>query len=278
MKLRTKMIKGLSSTGEQPYIKVVVKYYNIVFGDGEISERFWRESVPPLLKRQFPRSLDDMNEQDLRSIVRGFITENHKKPTSGICILYVKLTESLGIIFRYHAWNQAKKNTYIYEIDNPFTILDIESLDEVVKRTQIIGHSQGNVLKMLAVAFKHQEQYSKNLFNESLKFFLQSLKAVPRNQRTMRNVGDVFKHLGHRNLARIFYKTAVDSSLNDPISLFKYANFLQTSDTTEAERYFLKSHSIHPSLNNMIAYGHFLSDNGRPEEAQKWFKECTENF
>jgi len=161
-----------------------------------------------------------------------------------------------------------------------FNINDINSLDERIKRTEIIGHCQGVILKMQAIFSKHQGKYSTNLFRESLKYFRQSLQAVPRNQRTIRNVADVFQKLGFNKLASLFYETALQSEKSDPISLYKYAFFLHriTKEHDKAEEYYRKSDEAGHTISNMISFASFLEEKGRDEEAIKLYREATELF
>jgi len=198
---------------------------------------------------------------------------------SGFCIIFSMLSSIFGFHFRGTVHKLFCKESSLYNVENPFDTHDINSLDERVKRTEIISHSQGNILKMQAMNSKNTK-YATNLFNEALKYFRQSLQAVPRNQRTLRNVGDVFQHTKKYRLARLFYLTALDTSKSDPISIYKYAYFLHKvlGEPDDAESYYIKSHEIHPTLGNMLSYASFLTERGTFEKALKLYKEASELF
>jgi len=280
--LRIKM-KKIKSTGEQPYIKVVVKALNLFFGDGLTSLNFWKDVLPEMLKKQFPRIFEnnEKEESSLRSDISKYTsTLSQQKKISGICILFSRLSELAGLSFRGSAFKQFSRNDNLYHVDNPFNVNDINSLDERIKRTEIIGHCQGVILKMQAIFSKHQGKYSTNLFRESLKYFQQSLQAVPRNQRTIRNVADVFSKLGYNKLASLFYETALKSEKLDPISLFKYAFFLRkiAREPDKAEEYYRKSHEAGHTISNMLSFASFLEERGKDEEALTLYRDSTVTF
>lgn len=109
------------------------------------------------------------------------------------------------------------------------------------------------------------------MLRESLDMFRQSLHAVPRNQRTLRNVGDVFQHLEKHAMASLFYKTAIEAQPQDAISLYKYAYFCHKvlKDMAEAAKYYELSFVNGPNVGNMIAYVHFLIDQKEMAKAEE---------
>jgi len=172
------------------------------------------------------------------------------------------------------------QNPSLFNVENPFCIYDLASLDEKVKRTQLIGHSQGTVFKMRGIsAQKQREKYAENLLIQSLIKFRQSLQAVPRNQRTLRNVADVFLHLKKHGLAKLFYYTAIEVMPDDAISLYKYAWFMEKMKINdEAEHYFEQSINVRLTTSCVLAYSKFLAVNQKLDQAASLLEKAINKY
>jgi len=169
----------------------------------------------------------------------------------------------------------------LFQVKNPFSTSDLVSLNEKIKRTQLIGHSQGVILRMQGIsALKRRPHYAKILLTQSLVKFRQSLQAVPRNQRTLRNVGDVFHHLGKNGLSGLFYLTAIEVMPNDSISLYKYAYFMDKvkKDYEEAKKHYQMSIDYRMSAATSLVYISFLIDRKKTDEAAALIERVTAKF
>lgn len=132
---------------------------------------------------------------------------------------------------------------------------------------------------MQAISTKSRGKYSEILFRQSLLKFRQSLQAVPRNQRTLRNVADVFNFIEKNRLAKLFYLTAIEASGNDAISLYKYAYFLDTVlNDDSAKDYYLESIKHKMTTGSVLALAKFLLDRQQTEEAEKLLQEACKKF
>lgn len=74
--------------------------------------------------------------------------------------------------------------------------------------------------------------------------------------------------------------TALEVSSSDPISTYKYAYFLHRvlGEFDEAEKYYIKSHELHPSVGNMISYSSFLVERGEFDKANRMYSETIIQF
>jgi len=168
----------------------------------------------------------------------------------------------------------------LYRVQNPISPTDLAALDEKVKRTQLIGHSQGVILRMQGISSQRRGKYAEILLIQALVKFRQSLQAVPRNQRTLRNVGDVFHHLHKNGLAELFYRTAIEAMPGDAISLYKYAYFMDTvlKDYKAAEENYNNSNECRMTTGNVLAYARFLVERGRNDKAAELLQQALNKF
>jgi len=283
--LLRKEMRRLKITGEQPYIKAVITKLNKIFGTGAESEKFWG-GIPKMLETNFPDSGKGL-PKDLKRDLEGFKipfnlsqTDPNKEKPNGICLLFHVLSERCRLSWRGSVKDEFVHTPSLYSVQNPFSPTDLAALDEKVKRTQLIGHSQGVILRMQGISSQHRGKYAEILLNQALVKFRQSLQAVPRNQRTLRNVGDVFHHLHKNGLAELFYRTAIEAMAGDAISLYKYAYFMDTilKDYEAAETYYILSNKCRMTTGNVLAYAKFLRLRGRNENAAELLQQAINKF
>jgi len=227
--------------GEHSYIQLTTKFLNKVFGEKEKSHLFWKECSEKTLNKRFP-TLKGNLISDYRKYIKDYTISDGKGTTLyGFCVLLEKLSSLVGFNFRGNSFSNFITEREFYEFKNPFYFNDLLSLDEKVKSAQLISHSQGVILRMQANATKKNRRYAENIYLESLKHFRLSL-SVARNQRTFRNIGDVYTKLKFYSLAEIFYAKAIEINEGDSISHYKYAYFLfrYMHDNVEAKKKTLK--------------------------------------
>eukprot|EP01126_Amoeba_proteus_P002897 TRINITY_DN10944_c0_g1_i1.p1 TRINITY_DN10944_c0_g1~~TRINITY_DN10944_c0_g1_i1.p1 ORF type:complete len:784 (-),score=159.86 TRINITY_DN10944_c0_g1_i1:150-2258(-) len=283
-KLREEMMT-LKQTGERPYILVVVKYLNLIFGESDASTKFWKKPLRKLLRKQFLDCLLSIpSETNLKEMLKGIKLDlvddsDSTGEISGLCYLFVRLCDLCGFEWRGSTKQQFTYLPHLYNTQQPFDMNDLVALDERIKKTQIIAHSQGVVLRMKAGVTSGREKYSRNLSWESVKEFIHSLSAVPRNQRTLRNTADVFLENKFFGMADLLYKLAEESVPNDPVTLYKYAYFMeQRGRLEEAEIYYKKSIELKPRAGSLIIFAKFLVAQEKYAKARETFKRAIELF
>eukprot|EP01127_Copromyxa_protea_P020893 TRINITY_DN703_c1_g1_i2.p1 TRINITY_DN703_c1_g1~~TRINITY_DN703_c1_g1_i2.p1 ORF type:complete len:1017 (-),score=227.10 TRINITY_DN703_c1_g1_i2:65-3115(-) len=283
-KLREHM-RFLKHTGERPYIAVVVAYLNLIFGESPSSVEYWDKPLRKLLKKQFLDCLKSVPaDVSLKEMLQGMkldlVDENEGiVEVDGICVLFDRLCTLCGFDWRGTTRQQFSTRPDLYKVSSPFDNNDMISLDECIKKTQIIAHSQGVVLRMKAVATASRPKYSRNLSRQSIAEFKQSLSAVPRNQRTLRNTADVLSDMNLSGLADLFYRMAEECAPRDAVTLYKYGYFLANQNRyEEAEKYYKKSIDIKPRGGSLISFAKFLVSQQRNAEAGEAFKRAKDLF
>lgn len=277
-------MRRIRKTGEQPYFIKTVEYMNLVFGDSQQSRDYWNGELKNWLRKRFPNSLDGMPEDvDLKEVVMNFIPPTpslfHETPT-GLCTLFHKFAVLAAVKFTGNVFEQFSTTPSLFAVEYPFDVIDISALEERIKRTHIISHSAGAVYRMQGTAQKNRPRYSKTLFKLSLNLFRESLTAVPRDQRTLRNTADVFQHLGYLRLAKQFYLLGLEANPNDSISIYKYGYFLHKSlkDYAEAEKYYDMSINVNKTPGNMIAFAKYWLEFKRIDRARELLSQAVEIF
>jgi len=265
-------------TGEQPYIGLVIKQLNTIFGTAKESLVFWNQ-IGVMLATNFPNSETGLPPNLKEYITNYKIVHSEQSKQTGLCLLFDLLSDRCGLKWRGTVRHEFANSPHLFEVDRPFTNTDLSSLDEKVKRTELIGHSQGVILRMQGMSTKSRGKYSEILFIQSLVKFRQSAQAVPRNQRTLRNVADVFDFLGKKGLAKLFYLTAIEASENDAISLYKYAYFLDSVlNDDSAKDYYVKSIKNKMTTGSVLALAKFLTVRKEIEEAENLLEQACKKF
>jgi hypothetical protein len=238
--------------GEEPYKRSAIEFLNLVFGLSERSAVWWSSVLKPQLNSVFPSSLtsEELSHGDLKSSLLysslevSSSTETTKIPV--ICVLFKKVSTLCGVDFTDTLTTQFSTHPSLFDTEAPFDVIDIMTLRERTKTLQLIAHSQGVVLRTRASAAieKRGQAFADVLIRRSLDKFEASLRAVPRDQRTLRNTSEIFEALKMPNLAELFFMLALQVNPMDSVTLYKYASFLQKSGQAErAEEMF--EHSIY---------------------------------
>lgn len=146
-----------------------------MFGSSEESRSYWASIITELMFEMYPHSVTVSPSVSLKDQLIGSTplylagqpnTEGSKR-ANGLSLLFKEFVELFGISFRgksfhFHLFhthtligNLLQAFTFdpsLFNVTHPFGIVDIVSLEEKVKRTQIIAHSQGTVLRMQVVS------------------------------------------------------------------------------------------------------------------------------
>lgn len=103
-------------------------------------------------------------------------------------------------------------------------------------------------------------EYSSSLYAESLLEFRQSLQATPRSAPTLCTTAGVYNNLGFPDLAKLFYKLAIEADPKDANAHFRYGFFLHhvQGKLEEASESYSVSLSLEKDANNMRSYAGLL--------------------
>jgi len=175
-------------------------------------------------------------------------------------------------------------NPALFDVAEPLNVLDLDGAPEKVKTLQIVSHAQGLVWKVraeAAAAMPKSKLFAADMWKLSLDSYKQSLLASPRDQRTIRNVAEVYHSLGFDALAGVFAHLAIETNPNDSVSLYKYASFVWATSHSEetTRRYFeaaIRSTSVTPGA--YLSYAEFCLKLKRYEQATSLVQRCLDIF
>jgi hypothetical protein len=272
--------------GERPYIEVVVKSLNLIFGDHTASEEYWQGTLKPLLEEQFlsTLTLEEQAMTSLKHYIREFPCYNyymvdvktgrHQPDTirsNGLCLLFSEVVDLLGLTFN-KSYKQFATNADLFSYEQPFDVMDVVTINEKIKTIHVLAHSQGVVLRMRANAAEKSRgsEFARSLYEASLDYFRMSLKAMPRDHRTWRNTADVFQQLKFYNLAELFYIFSLKVLPTESVTLYKLAHFYVDcrNKPKEAEQKFKESLAAEPTVVATVGLVTLISRAGRLQEAQ----------
>jgi tetratricopeptide (TPR) repeat protein len=205
-------------------------------------------------------------------------------PTEPICFLFFTYCRLVGLKLKAGHSESFASNPGLFNVAEPLNVLDLECLPEKVKTLQIVSHAQGLVWKVrgeAASSLTKSKQFAIDLWTLALSAYKESLLANPRDQRTIRNVAEVYHSLGFPHLAGAFAHLAIETNPNDAVSLYKYASFIYATTKNEetAKRYYeaaIRTPSATPGA--FLAYAEFSLKQRRTEQALALVEQCLQHF
>jgi tetratricopeptide (TPR) repeat protein len=293
-KLRAKMYE-LRVPLEVPYRRLAVELLNVVFGDTEESQRYWREKVRNDLFAFFsfhvlrsPRVL-----RNLRA--RVMLGGNRR-------MLLARIGRLTGMRFGDDLLERFASTDALLDPSRPLEMSDLREMGVRVKFSNIVLNAQGSFFQYQALRLaEHGDRHAKAIetLKRAISRYEAALKSDPLNPSVLFNIAKAsFKLLelqsqvvreraGMKRLERIFfplrdihtqealayYRRAIAADTESVRKLTSYANFLARCRLrTEAEDYFLQALELDPGYKPAIrAYGDFLVDQ-RSEQGYAFVK------
>jgi Tfp pilus assembly protein PilF len=220
------------------------------------------------------------------AFIRDLIKEggDFDLPIEPICFLFFSFCRLVGLNLKASHMKSFASNPALFDVAEPLNVLDLSGAPQKVKTLQIVSHAEGLVWKVraeAASAMPKSQQFAVGLWKLSLESYKQSLLANPRDQRTIRNVAEVYHALGMQELAGAFAHLAIETNPDDPVSLYKYATFIYstTKNMETSKRYFEAAIRATPTTPGAIlAYAEFCLKLGRIPQAASLVERCVADF
>lgn len=260
--LRTE-VRRLKTPGEAAYCRAVVSRLNIIFGTSEESSKFWADTIEPALVAKY--NIHEDEALQLRGPEGGNLKQHIITTTQGIgfgdgrCFLMFRVSQLLGLQFIRKTWKYLTKTSSLYDYVQPLHETDLLEMREKVSYMNIAAHSQGFVLKLLAVnALDLKEK--RRLLERAKTYFQTALIPNPDNKVTLRNLADCYMECNEDFEAMKCFQYALHSDGKDTNTLMKAATlFDKVGKINSAESLYLRSLEASPNHSNCLAlYADFL--------------------
>jgi tetratricopeptide (TPR) repeat protein len=285
-KLREKM-KQLKLPLEEPYRRLVIDYLNLVFGNHNLSDKYWNGWLKKDLIVNFTDALtpeEEAEEFDLKPrkrFVNTLIVDQ-----DFMAFLFDRVRKMMNMRFSSRLFN--------FNLQQPFDDTDLESIGERVKHMNIVAHAEGFFYHMKGLTNRVEDPLNAQRFYEiAIEKFEEALDSNPNNKEILLSIALTYiLMIEEENKAKAKpsayldpndprVKKAEEYSLRaiaaepkyDSFSLFRYAQFLERCGNLEtAEDYYLQALEADPNNAGCLhCYGNFLSDRGQHEEAEKFY-------
>eukprot|EP00029_Vermamoeba_vermiformis_P008493 TRINITY_DN3992_c0_g1_i1.p1 TRINITY_DN3992_c0_g1~~TRINITY_DN3992_c0_g1_i1.p1 ORF type:complete len:924 (-),score=198.60 TRINITY_DN3992_c0_g1_i1:32-2803(-) len=296
-KLREKM-KVLRLPLEEPYRRLVIDYFNLVFGNTKNSDSYWDDFLKKDLLINFPASLHTAEA-----------TKDHNlKPR----IVDVKVSDVVDQKFMNCLFEKVRKmmalgftnRQYNFNLEQPFDDTDLDAIGERVKHMNIMAHAQGFFYHMKGLINRVDDPLNAQKFYETaIGKFEEALDANPNNKEILLSIAltwmlcieeETKLKPTHNEREKVLFsrtdprvRKAEEYSLRaiaaspkyDSFSLFRYAQFLEKcGDLDTAEDYYLMALEADPNNAGCLhCYGNFLSERGLEEEAESFYLRSSKN-
>ena len=221
--LRTEM-RRLRSPGEAAYCRALVARLNLLFGSGPDSLAYWKDVLTPEfmvkyplpMKHEFPSS----KSEDLRAELLACAQTTGYG--DGRSLLIFRLSELVGLFFIKDTWRLLTRHSSLYEYPCPLHETDLLEMREKISYMNISAHSQGFVLKLLAVNAVDSAE-KQRLLQRAKTYFKTALIPNPGNKVTLRNLADCYLECNEDIDAMKCYRFAILADPKDTNSLMKAA-------------------------------------------------------
>eukprot|EP01103_Thecamoeba_quadrilineata_P017072 TRINITY_DN5918_c0_g1_i1.p1 TRINITY_DN5918_c0_g1~~TRINITY_DN5918_c0_g1_i1.p1 ORF type:complete len:585 (+),score=95.88 TRINITY_DN5918_c0_g1_i1:3-1757(+) len=291
LRLREKM-KELKVPLQEPCVRVVVDYLNLVFGESPASDAYWNSELKQGIHMKFEEGLS-RKEAEAGYALKCILDLLSDERVDGKLMLFKNIRKMTGLHFSTRLLKdfEENRNAWLSRGEQPFDDTDLKEIGLRVKHMNIIAHAEGVFFKVKGnVNWDRDPVVSKRFYRKATKKFLEALDTDPNNSDTLCNMAEVSQRLiegESRGLAHMkfaetdpavqetqdFYLRAIRSNPNDATALFHFAQFLDKCNRPkEAQDYYLRSLEADPyNLDCLHEYGNFLAEYGDQDDAEKFY-------
>eukprot|EP01130_Rhizamoeba_saxonica_P016324 TRINITY_DN7530_c0_g1_i1.p1 TRINITY_DN7530_c0_g1~~TRINITY_DN7530_c0_g1_i1.p1 ORF type:complete len:885 (-),score=187.58 TRINITY_DN7530_c0_g1_i1:58-2367(-) len=287
-RLREK-VKQLKLPLEEPYIRLVADYLNMVFGNTKQSDDYWDIH----LKQDIMFNWEDvLNEEEQQETFHLKLRNEDGELDNGF------LEAVLERVRRMMGMTLSTLRNTDFNLDTPFDDTDIENIGLRVKHMNIISHAQGYFYHVKGLANRVENpEAATQFYQAAIEKYQEALDSDPNNKEILLSMALTWiliieegqQQVENAQFSRDDPKVqkAEEYSLRaiqaepqyDSFSAFRYAQFLERCGRLDcAEDFYLMALEADPhNAGCLYGYGMLLSSKGFHDEAEQFFLQASKN-